>query len=137
MSATDIGNGNTNGITTQHPFQFELHSPDFSAPDHLVIAVREKIEHRLRKFERHILGVVVHLRDLNGPKGGVGMACHIEARLPHLEPVNVEEHEHDLYAAIDTAVDRIEGAISRHVDRAFKHPRDRGKLAQKSKVSEG
>ena len=135
MSATDVGN--SNGVTTQQLFHFELHSPDFSAPDHLVTAVREKLQHRLRKFGRHVLEVVVHLRDLNGPKGGVGMTCHIEARMPHLEPVNVEETEHDLYAAIDNAVDRIEGAIGRHVDRAFKHPRDRGKLAQRSKVSEG
>lgn len=138
MSATDVARPNGTDGAALPPFEFELHSPDFHAPEDVVLWAREKIETRLRKYGRHVLGVIVHLRDLNGPKGGVGISCHIEARMGHMEPVNVEEQGTDLRAAIDLALDRIAVSIGRHVEKAFKSSKERGdKLARASKVSNG
>ena len=47
----------------------------------------------------------------------------MEALLAHLEPVNVEEREPDLRAALDVALDRLELAVQRHVERSRSQPR--------------
>jgi putative sigma-54 modulation protein len=108
-------------------FAYELHSPDFHTPEDLVQSIRAKLAHRLQKYGRHVLGVVVHLRDVNGTRGGEGLVCHIEVRMPHLEPVNVEEQDHDLRAAVDRAADRITVVVGRHVQKAYKTPIERAR----------
>jgi ribosome-associated translation inhibitor RaiA len=136
MSATDVASPSTDANGSEHRIEFELHSPDFHAPEDVVRWAREKIESRLKKYDRHVLGVIVHLRDLNGPKGGEGISAHIEARLGHMEPVNVIEQGTDLRAAIDLALDRIGVVIGRHVEKARKSPREHGaQVARDSKVS--
>jgi ribosome-associated translation inhibitor RaiA len=138
MSATDVTSPGSDGNGTAHHIEFELHSPDFHAPEDVVRWAREKIESRLKKFDRHVLGVIVHLRDINGPKGGEGISAHIEARMGHMEPVNVIEQGTDLRAAIDLALDRIGVVIGKHVDKARKSPREHGaQVARDSKLSEG
>jgi ribosome-associated translation inhibitor RaiA len=146
MPATDADSPNgANGASEQtgsqngsQRIEFELHSPDFHAPEDVVQWARDKIESRLKKYNRHVQGVIVHLRDLNGPKGGVGISAHIEARMGHMEPVNVEEHGTDLRAAIDRALDRIAVVIGRHVEKAFKSPKDHGgEIARAYKVTNG
>ncbi|HEY0712103.1 MAG TPA: HPF/RaiA family ribosome-associated protein [Polyangia bacterium] len=120
-----------------HAIEFEFHSPDFSPPEAELRYAQEKLETRLKKYGRHVLGVRVHVRDVNGPKGGNGMTCHLEARLAGMEPVNVEEQEHDLRAAIDIAIDRLGVVVGRHLERARDSRMDGGrKLAQDSKVAE-
>ncbi len=118
-----------------HLPEFEFHSPDFHTPEDVVAYTRGKLEHKLEKFGRHVLGVIVHVRDVNGPKGGNGLVCHLEARLAHMEPVNVEEREHDLRAAIDRAIDRLTAVVGRHVDKAF-HKTDGRAIARDHKLSD-
>jgi ribosome-associated translation inhibitor RaiA len=115
------------GVGHTMEFSYELHSPDFHTPEDLVQSIRGKLAHRLHKYERHVLAVVVHLRDINGPRGGEGISCHMEVRMPHLEPVNVEEHDHDLRAAVDRAIDRLTVVVGRHLDKAWKSPIERAR----------
>jgi ribosome-associated translation inhibitor RaiA len=139
MGSTTNGNGvhDDSDDAPPHNFEFEFHSPDFHTPDHVVQYAREKLENRLKKYGRHVLGVIVHARDVNGPKGGDGIVCHMEARLGHMEPVNVEEQESDLRAAIDVAIDRLGVVVGRHVDRARKNPLERGrKIVRNNKLTE-
>lgn len=137
MPAAQNGNGSsTEAKQTNHVIGFEVHSPDFHCPEDVVRYAREKVEHRLKKFNHHVHEVVIHLRDLNGPKGGSGLSCHIEARLPHMQPVNVEEEGTDLRAAIDLAIDRLDVVVGRHVSRARQVPFERGaKIARAQKLS--
>jgi hypothetical protein len=117
-------------------FAFELHSPDFHVPVTLADYVREKLAAKLAKAGRRLLGVVVRLRDLNGPKGGDGIACHMEAVLAGLEPVNVEERDDDLHAALDRAIECLDLVVQRHLGRARSLPRNRGrKLVRHSKLT--
>jgi ribosome-associated translation inhibitor RaiA len=118
---TAPGQPQQNGVNPPS-FQFELHSPDFHMPADLAQNIRAKLSHRLHKYGRRIFGVVVHLRDVNGPRGGEGLLCHVEVRIPHLAPVVVEERDQDLRAAVDRAVDRMAVAVARHVDKAFYEP---------------
>ena len=104
-------------------FAVELHSPDFTFPADLAAYTRKKLVTKLARFGHRLLSVIVRLKDLNGPKGGEGIECRMEALLAGMEPVNVEERDHDLRAAIDASIDRVELTVQRHVDRARALPR--------------
>jgi hypothetical protein len=106
---------------------FELHSPDFAVPADLAAYTREKLTVKLAKVGRRLLGVVVRIKDVNGPKGGASIACHMEALLARLEPVNIEERDGDLRAALDRAMDSLEAVVQRHVEKARSLPRNRGR----------
>jgi ribosome-associated translation inhibitor RaiA len=104
---------------------FELHSPDIPLPPDLADYVRDKLSAKLGKFGRRVMDVVVHIKDVNGVKGGIDKGCHLEAHLAGLEPVNVEERHADLRAAIDIGAQRLEEAVHRHLQRAQSMRRDR------------
>lgn len=89
--------------------------------------VHDKLSAKLGKFGRRVMDVVVHVKDINGARGGIDKGCHIEAHLAGLEPVNVEERHEDLRACIDITVDRLEAAVHRHLERARSKRRDRGR----------
>jgi ribosome-associated translation inhibitor RaiA len=135
MVATKMGKRAGNGEAVP-PFEFEFHSPDFSVPEDVVRYTEDKIAARLQKFGARLTGVVVHVKDVNGVRGGEGLVCHMEARLARLEPVNVEERDDDLREALDLALDRLEAAVARHVGRARSVPRHRGgKAVRNGKLS--
>jgi putative sigma-54 modulation protein len=118
-------------------FSFELHSPDLRLSHHLGELVETKVRTKFAKFQRRITDVVVHLRDVNGTKGGADKSCHIEVRISGLEPVNVQDSHEDLQAAIELAVGRMEEAVHRHIDRVRTKPREQGrKLVRHHKLAD-
>jgi ribosomal subunit interface protein len=104
---------------------FELHSPDIPLPPDVAEYVRDKLNTKLGKFGRRVMDVVVHVKDINGDKGGIDKGIHLEAHLAGLGPVNVEERHEDLRAAIDIGAQRLEVAVQRHLQRAQSMRRDR------------
>jgi ribosome-associated translation inhibitor RaiA len=128
MESMNSGNGTSANVSPDEgTLGFEFHSPDIQIPQDVVAYTQEKLSHRLRKHGRRVTAVVVHVRDVNGPKGGVGIVCHMEARLAGLEPVNVEETELDLRAAIDLATDRLDVVVGKHIHKARDLPMARGR----------
>ena len=135
MVATGIAKRVSNGTNGTPELEFEFHSPDIEIPQDVVQYTQDKVNVRLGKYGRRVMGIIVHIRDLNGPKGGVGVACHIEARLSGMEPVNVDEREPDLRAAIDLAIDRLEVVVGRHVTNVRSVSRHKGgRVARNSKT---
>jgi ribosome-associated translation inhibitor RaiA len=130
MVATKMAKRAEDGVGGARPgFGFEFHSQDFSVPEDVVRYTDDKIAARLQKFGRRVMGVVVHIKDVNGARGGEGLVCHMEARLARLEPVNVQETDDDLREAIDLALDRLEAAVARQVKRARSLPRKEARKA--------
>jgi ribosome-associated translation inhibitor RaiA len=136
MVATNMGKRGAADGQTSPPLEFEFHSQDFPVPEDVVRYTEGKIAARLQKFGSRLRGVVVHVKDINGKRGGEGLVCHMEARLARLEPVNVEERDDDLREAIDLALGRLEAAVARHVGRARSLPRHKGgKVARETKLA--
>jgi putative sigma-54 modulation protein len=106
---------------------FELHSPDFPLPPDVTDYVQAKLSAKLGKFGRRVMDVVVHVKDINGAKGGIDKGCHIEAHLAGLEPVNVEERHEDLRACIDITVERLAETVHRHLERVRSRRMDEGR----------
>lgn len=79
--------------------------------------VRRKLGARLGKFARAVERVSVRVRDVNGPRGGIDKACAIKVVLSGLPSVVVEEKRASLKVAVDAALQGIERAVRRSVER--------------------
>jgi putative sigma-54 modulation protein len=125
----------SNGAQTAS-LAFELHSPDIELPPDVAEYIREKVIAKVGKFGRRVMDVVVHIKDMNGDKGGIDKGCHMEARLAGLEPVNVEERHEDLRAAVDICAERLAEAVHRHLQRRRTTRRAEGRrLARNQKLA--
>lgn len=80
-----------------------------------------QIHHRLRaalsRFGDRIRRITVRLEDLNGPKGGVDLACRVKVDLRDRESIFVEDREATLPRLVDRVADRVSEALARRVDR--------------------
>jgi ribosomal subunit interface protein len=113
---------------------FEIHSPDLPLPADVSAYVRAKLVAKLAKFAHHVTELLVHLKEVSAARGGTDKACHVEVRLAGQEPVNVEERDEDLRAAIDLAVERTAEAVHRHLERTRSKRLNRGrKLVRRNK----
>jgi putative sigma-54 modulation protein len=83
--------------------------------------LHDHVEHRLRfalrPFPGQISRVVVRLRDLNGPRGGVDKLCRIEVYLAGAGEVIADGLDAQFYAAVDLAADRVRRSIVRTLER--------------------
>jgi ribosome hibernation promoting factor len=84
-------------------------------------AVRAYVERRLQfslgRFSRRVERAMVHLDDVNGPRGGEDKVCRIEVRLRPSGNVFVEESGSVVLAAVAGAADRVGRAVSRALER--------------------
>jgi ribosome-associated translation inhibitor RaiA len=64
-----------------------------------------------------VAGVMVRLRDVNGPRRGVDMGCRIAVWLRGRSAVIVDAVDRDLYAAVDLAAAKLREAIRRRLKR--------------------
>jgi len=78
---------------------------------------------KLGKFAADIERVTVRVEDVNGPKGGVDKVCKAKALLAALPTVIVEQRDPDVYAAVDGALDRLERAVRKSLERRKQKPR--------------
>jgi len=95
----------------------QIHASDFTLTDGL----REHIAWRVAYATNHgrdvVSRVVVHLSDVNGPRGGVDKRCGVELRLKGAQSLIVEDVQADLYVAIDRAFERIGRSLHRRMAR--------------------
>ena len=108
--------------------RFDIQARGFRLTD----ALRTRTEHRVREALASAadrLGqVVVRLSDNNGPRGGVDKRCMIRAELPGARVVVIEQHDADLYAAIDRATDRAGSTITRRLGKSQADRRESARL---------
>jgi putative sigma-54 modulation protein len=87
----------------------------------LTNAIEQYVERRLQaaldRFSKRIPAVTVRLLDENGPKHGVDKRCHLTIAMPPATSLVVDEHEADLYRAIDLAADRASRLVTRELGR--------------------
>ncbi len=95
----------------------QIHASDFTLTD----GMREHIAWRAVHATSHgrdlVSRLVVHLGDVNGPRGGVDKRCGLELRLKGAQPLIVDDVQTDLYIAIDRAFERIGRSLHRRLAR--------------------
>ena len=77
--------------------------------------LEERVRGKLKRFEKRLTRVEVHVADVNGPKGGGDKRVTLEARVNGHEPVAV----HAEAARVDNAVALAADKAARALDRAL------------------
>lgn len=80
--------------------------------------VRSALQSALRPFVENVVTVDVHMKDANGPKGGVDKHVVVRARLRNRQVVMIETRHDNLYAAIKAGSKRTRRAVRRHLRRS-------------------
>lgn len=78
--------------------------------------VERRICFSLSSRDEHIQRIIVHLSDINGPRGGKEKCCHVQVVLLQLTDVVIDDTEADLYTAIDRAAERSGRTVGRCLD---------------------
>ncbi len=79
--------------------------------------LKERLRLALGRFARHIGLVRVYLRDVNGPRGGLGKKCRMVVELPPRGRVIVASADTAISGAIARTASRAGFAVRRHVNR--------------------
>lgn len=95
--------------------QLEIRRHNIRLDDHLEEHIRRRVDFALGQFNSKITDVLVHVEDVNGPKGGVDKQCRIIVSLRGGKTVKIEDLAPDLIPVIDRATDRAGHAVSREL----------------------
>lgn len=88
--------------------------------DALAEHVRRRLGFVLTRHSDRIKRVGVRIGDENGPRGGADKFCRIQVYLLDAPVAVIEDVDVDLYAAIDSAAERVGRVVVKHLDRT--HP---------------
>lgn len=97
--------------------QIDIQARNFSLTDALRNHSEQRINSTLNCYKEHIQRIVMHLSDINGPRGGEDKLCHLQVILAGLPDVVIEDIEADLYVAIDRAAARAGRTVVRKIKR--------------------
>lgn len=79
--------------------------------------VARRLYFALGRFSPEIERVTARVGDVNGPRGGVDKQCRIEVKLRGLKSVFSEARADDFGAAVASAAERVERAVTRSLER--------------------
>ena len=97
--------------------QIDIQARHFSLTDALRNHAERKLRFTLTCCDERIQKIVMRLSDVNGPRGGSDMHCHIQVVLAGLPDIVIEDTEADMYVAINRAVERAGRTLVRKIDR--------------------
>lgn len=116
------------GGTTQIATHIHALEHDFRAEDRAYL--RRKLARRLGKFAGSIERVSLRTEDVNGPRGGIDRVCRMKVVLRGLPSVVIEKRDAALNAALALALDGVERAVRRRLQRRRMKPLRRTAAAQ-------
>src|SRR4051794_12456083 len=86
--------------------QMDIYSVKYELAEELEDYIRRRLRFALGRFAGRIGRVMVHLTDVNGPRGGVDKRCRIAVALVPRGVVRVEASSHDPFALVALAAKR-------------------------------
>ena len=81
-------------------------------------AIEERLRTALSRYGDDVRSAVMRLRDVNGPRGGVDVRCHLAVATYGGVNVLIDERGDSVRAAIDVALDRATANLARAVHRS-------------------
>lgn len=97
--------------------KIDIQARDFRLTEALKGHAQRRLRFALTSLDNYIQRVVIHLSDINGPRGGADKRCQIKILLDGMPPVVVKDTQVDLYAAIDRTADRARRTLVRKINR--------------------
>ena len=91
--------------------QIQINAPHEIIPDAFSEHIETSVEDVLAPFAKQLTRVEIHLRDLNGSKGGVDKRCLIEARPRGLDPLTAEQESATVKDAFRGALEKLQRVL--------------------------
>lgn len=113
------------GLGRRRMMKIDIQARDFELTEGLREHVKHRLDFALSQFQDHIRGVVVHLTDVNGPRGGIDKRCSLRVRLNGRLHIVVDETEADFPIAVNRAADRAKRTLARRLLRVRENFDDR------------
>ena len=90
---------------------------DEAVPDTFREFAERSVHEVLSPYEKRLTRVEIHLRDMNGKKGGIDKRCVIEARPKGLDPVAAEHDSTKVADAFQGALEKLRRVLERRFGR--------------------
>jgi len=103
--------------------KLELRSKGVPMTEGLRAFIERKLRFAMGRFAHRIQRVRVRLTDVNGPRGGEDIECHIRAHLGAAGSFSIHELERDTFAAVSRASERAHQQLARQLERKRKDHR--------------
>lgn len=97
--------------------QVQINGPHETIPEAFAEFITRSITDELAAHESQLTRVEVHIKDLNGHKGGVDKRCLIEARPRGLKPVAAEHESTTSREAFKGALDKMQRVLAHRFGR--------------------
>ena len=113
--------------------QWELKDSGTRRPKDLPEHIERRLRFALARFGNRVERVVVFLKDLNGPKGGIDKVCRILAKVRGCGVTLAAVIDSDWIAAVDRATTRIDASVTQNKggsDESSKGDNKKGTLAK-------
>lgn len=111
------------GRTTAPETPLAVRARGVEVDDQLREYIAKRCGFKLGKFAPRIERTSVRLEDISGPKGAPARRCAIKATLTRHESVVVEVVDYEHRAAFDNAIDALERAVRRTLERSKSNSR--------------
>lgn len=105
--------------------RLELHVKGIEATQRLRDYIETKLQLALGRFSHRVQDVQVRLVDVNGPKGGEDIQCHVLANLGSAGVLKIEETRVNPFQAVAHASKRVRHSLSRRLSRRRSNRRER------------
>jgi hypothetical protein len=83
--------------------------------------IRQRLRQVLARFGERALGATLHLRDINGPRGGDDKDCHLVIEMEDTTAV-VRDRGSQVRALVERALHRATHSISKQIGRIHDRP---------------
>lgn len=85
---------------------------DFGAFDY-----EDVIASALKRFQHRLAHVLLHVEDVNGPRGGVDKQCRCVLHLRRMPPIVIQDRDESVGALLNRVVSRATYVLSQKLDR--------------------
>lgn len=96
--------------------RFQIRSQGIDVTDELQTHIQTRLSFALARLGSQVSQIHIHLRDENGPRGGIAERCTLRTRIGGRELV-IERTHRDIRSAISEASDRLGDAARRALAR--------------------
>ena len=97
--------------------QTVIHSQGVDVSRHAERIIRNQVQRALNRFGSHVRIVSVHIKDVNGPKGGADISVIIRTRLRGRVELSANARRSRLLAASSAAIKRTRRQVKRSIRR--------------------